>query len=328
MSPSLCKEQYYYQLTTLLQAGISSTAATRQLYAQGPRGLPDFSKALAEGTAAGMTLGDSLKCAPRSAWEPLETAMLAAAERGGKLELATRQLSQHFGLQGQLWAQVQRAMLYPLLVLHAAVVLPSITVFLGQGSYWTQLIKPLLTAYAIIAVLWIGGRWLWAQGKDSVAVDRFLNCLPGLGAWRKNLAAARFCQALGIQLQAGEMVDQAVRLSGRAAATAGLKQSSKAMAEEIKAQGCPLGPMLLGNAAFSTNLAQLLATAEMAGRLDQEANHRAQALMEEAKRAAGQSGFWLPKVLYFPIAFFAIYRIISFFANYMSGITEGLGLDG
>ena len=184
---------------------------------------------------------------------------------------------------------------------------------------------PLLFAYLIVALVWFAGRWFWRQGSTSRVIDRILNRFPGLGGWRRTLAHARFCQVLGIQLQTGDNVANAVSSAGGAAATANLAQTGQRMARQIRDEGCPLGPLLLQNRYFLPELAQVLTTAELAGRLDEESLLRARKLMDQARNSAEQSGYWVPKLLYAPSALYAIYRILQFYSGYataLGGILE------
>jgi type IV pilus assembly protein PilC len=327
MGLSSHKAQFYHQLTTLLEAGIGVQTATEHLRTQRHQRLSAFASALAYGTANGLTLAESLETAPKKQVDALETSLLSAAERGGKIELATRQLSEHYELQAQLWQQILRAMIYPIIVLHAAIVLPSVGVFVGGGgTIWEAIGKPLLIAYALVAAVWLGGRWLWEQGQWSDSIDSLLNRIPGLGSWRKSLSLARFCQALGIQLQAGENVAKAVASAGKASATANLKHATKAMAQTISQEGCPLGPLLLMSNHFNPDLAQILSTSETAGRLELESLERARKLMDTARNSAATTGMWVPKLLYAPIALYAVWRIFSFYRDYIGNLTKGLDL--
>jgi type IV pilus assembly protein PilC len=327
MGLSSRKAQFYHQLTTLLEAGIGVQTATEHLRTQRHQQLPAFASALADGTAQGLTLAEALETAPKKQVDALEISLLGAAERGGKIELATRQLSEHYELEAQLWHQILRAMVYPIIVLHAAIVLPSVGVLVGGGgTVWEAMGKPLLIAYAILALVWFGGRWLWAQGQWSDGIDALLNRIPALGTWRKSLSLARFCQALGIQLQAGENVAKAVASAGKASATANLKHATKAMAQTINAEGCPLGPLLLMSHHFNPELAQVLATSETAGRLELESLARARKLMDTARNSAATTGTWVPKLLYAPIALYAVWRIYTFYRDYLGNLTKGLDL--
>lgn len=326
MSKAAQKAQFYHQLATLLSSGLSISLSVQHLQQQQKNALHAVAAGLARGVGEGMTLGDALKSYGGSSVDSLDVAVLQAAERGGKLEIGTSYLAGYYEILSNLWAQVRSGLAYPFLVLHAAILLPSLgEIATGSPGAWMRIIQSLLIAYAVIAVVWFGVRWLHRESEWNHTLDRLLGAVPFLGSLRRSLALARFTQVLQIQLETGGTVSEAVKSAGKAAGTACLKSETKLMAQKIIDEGVPLGPLLLASKAIPSSLGQVLHTAEAVGRLDEESGRQARLLMTEATKGANSAGVWLPKLIYLPIAAYAIYRILGFYSGYIDSISNAFG---
>ena len=134
MSHAARKEQFYYQLATLLDSGLSIQSSIDHLQQQRGNAMHLLAAGLQRGVGEGMTLGDALKTYGGDEADPLDVATLRAAERGGKIEQGAKHLAEYYQLQAKLWQQIKAAMAYPLLVLHAAILLPAITVRVGLAD--------------------------------------------------------------------------------------------------------------------------------------------------------------------------------------------------
>lgn len=326
MSKAARKAQFYHQLATLLGSGLSISLSVQHLQQQQKNALHTVAAGLARGVGEGMTLGEALKTYGGASVEELDVAVLLAAERGGKLETGATYLAGYYEILANLWAQVRSGLAYPFLVLHAAIVLPSLGEIVTEApGAWMQIFRTLVIAYAVVAVVWFGLRWLHRESSWNQTLDRLLGAVPFLGRLRKSLALARFSQVLQIQLETGGSVSEAVKSAGKAAGTACLKSETKIMAQKIIDDGVPLGPMLLTSKSFPSSLAQVLHTAEAVGRLDEESGRQARLLMTEATKGANSAGVWLPKLIYVPIAAYAIYRILGFYGGYIDSINNAFG---
>lgn len=322
MTQAASKAHFYHQLTTLLSSGLGVQASARHLSSQPNHPRKDLIRCLEQGSNEGLPVHEAFKKYGRPTATAMEISLLQGAERGGKLEIGTHALAKYFDLLAAFWKSVKKAMSYPLLVLHAAIILPSLGTWLSDGDGALSLfVIPLLIAYGIMALLWRLGHWAYQRGTWDETTDLLLSALPFVGAMRRDLSLARFCQVLQIQLNTGGLVSDAIKSAGKAAATARLKIATKSMASEIIQHGKPLGPMLLCSPALPQNLAQPLHTAELVGRLDEQAGQCTEQLMAQATLASEHASKWVPKLLYAIIAFYAIYRILEFYLNYVKLLT-------
>lgn len=318
------KARFYHQLTTLLRSGISVNASMDLLERQaGPAMLPVVA-GMKHGLASGLGLGDAMREAPTVT--SMEASVMGAAERGGKLEQGARHLADYYQLIASLWRDIFTSMAYPLLVLHVAILLPGLVEVISGASIWAAMIKPLIIAWALIILVVAGGNLLWTKGSTNAGIDSFLNKIPFLGNLRRKMSLARFCKVLEIHLQTGGQVSEAVKAAGKASGSAGIMNEAMDFADIISREGCPLGPLLMGSRKFPAPLSQVLSTAESVGRMDEEAGARAEELMREAGGTATGGTVWLPRLLYAPIALYAIYKIFTMASGYYNTLSSGLDL--
>ena len=318
------KEHFYSQLATLLEAGMPVVKAAEHLTKHSSGSLGEMAGGMQRGLTEGMPLADAMKFYGGPDAELLDIAVLRSAERGGKLEIGARYLVDYYRMLTQVWKQWRHAMAYPLIVLHAALLLPAVSMVGNpDASFWKLVGIPVCIVYLFAGFLFVMANFFYRQAADNESLDSLANHLPFLGSFRRNLAQARFCQALEIQLQTGGNVSEAVKTAGQAAATAKLKHDAAEMAETIATQGCPLGPLLLKSGAISPTLAQSLNTSEAVGRLDVECGVQAHKFMEAAEQSAVLCGIWIPKLLYVVIAVFAIYKIFTFYLGGINSTLEG-----
>ena len=319
------KEHFYAQFATLLEAGMPVVKAAEHLtkHSSGPLG--EMAGGMQRGLSEGMPLADAMKTYGGSEADLLDIAVLRSAERGGKLEIGARYLVDYYRMLTQVWKQWKHAMAYPLIVLHGALLLPAVAMVGNpDASFWKLVGIPVCIVYLVAGFLFMLASLFYRQAADNESFDGVANHLPFLGGFRRNLAQARFCQALEIQLQTGGNVSEAVKTAGQAAGTARLKHDAAEMASAIATQGCPLGPLLLKSAAISPTLAQSLNTSEAVGRLDVECGVQARKFMEAAELSAALCGVWIPKLLYVLIATFAIYKIFTFYLGGISSLGSGI----
>ena len=319
------KEHYYAQFATLLEAGMPVVKAAEHLAKHSNGSLAEIAGGMQRGLQEGMPVADAIKSYGGPDAALLDIAVLRSAERGGKLEIGARYLEDYYRMLTQVWKQWKHAMAYPLIVLHAALLLPAVSMVGNpDASFWKLVGIPACVVYLLAGFLFVLANHFYRQAADNEPLDAVANHLPFLGGFRRNLAHARFCQALEIQLQTGGNVSEAVKTAGQAAGTAGLKHAAAEMAEKIATQGCPLGPLLLKSGAIFPTLAQSLNTAEAVGRLDVECGVQARKFMEAAEQSAVLCGIWIPKMLYVVIAGFAIYKILTFYLGGVSNLGSGM----
>ncbi len=314
---------FFRDLAQLTAAGVPISQAVNVL---GNEWRSDEVKAamarMKAGLAAGRTIADALS----SSLTAMEHSIIQAAERGGKLEAGFRHLEQYYQLLDQTRARVRGALLYPLFMLHAAVLLPVMVggVIAGHGPE-AILISLLLGVAGIwggLALLWWGGRWLGQIAATSTVVDQALGLVPLIGTARKRLALARWHAVVHFNIASSQRISDGLREAGRAAGGALLERASQRAAQAVD-EGTELGPALTAESAFPREMSGALAAAEFSGTLDHETLRLSRAAMAEAAGSMETSSRWLCGGFYGLVMLFTAWQILRVASGYF-GIYQRL----
>ncbi len=111
----------YSELAKFARAGFGIDKACESIIGQkgSDRTAREICRAILNGTRSGKSMADAL-AESRYPVSNLEVAMVDAAERGGKLELGFRHLAEHFRQDAEARRRIRRALVYPLVLLHFA----------------------------------------------------------------------------------------------------------------------------------------------------------------------------------------------------------------
>lgn len=313
------RAQFFRELAQLTAAGISVTQAAKVL-GQDWRGAPvrEAVAVMERGLAGGKTIADALQ----PALTPMEHGILQAAERGGKLSGGFRHLEEYYQLLDQTRARVRGAVLYPLFMLHAAVLLPAlVTAVTTGGSIAMVLLKGLMAIWLTVAVLWLAGKWLSRLAGEHSAVDRFLGWLPLIGPARRALALSRWHAVLHFNIASSQRISEGLRDAGAATRSARLIAASAAAARQVDA-GTELGPSLLAQPAFPQEMSAALASAEFTGNLDTETLRLAQESVMTASAVMETSTKRLCALVYGLVVIFTGWQILRMAAGYVGMYTN------
>jgi general secretion pathway protein F len=211
-------------------------------------------------------------------FSPLEIALVATGESSGRLDSSLRTLAAELERGKKLRNRLLQVGLYPVLLLHAALIIPTLGMVwapYGFGAYLTVVLTGLLLFWGTLAAL----ASAHAVFSRSAGYGRVLLRLPGLGAALLDTAVARFSRALSVLHGAGlplhRCVFEAAEVSGngwtraRLASAVPLLEAGSTLSDAIRPAGV-LPPQVYG----------LLATGEQSGDLERSMG-RAADLMEE-----------------------------------------------
>jgi len=185
---------------------------------------------------------------------PFEISALDVAERTGTLDLVLDQLADVLEAHQQLRERVQRAMIYPVLILILGIIVA--LVMLGvllprmqsiTGGFLAMppltrgmlMFSDLLFPWGIMGcvVILLGGllglRQLLRIPVQRVRLEAWLLHLPGQGAYRY-LLAARFARTLALLTRAGVPLVDGVALSGRATGNGWCAARAATAAEAVR----------------------------------------------------------------------------------------------
>ena len=308
------------ELARLVEAGFPIDKAADTLLSRDPdEERKRVLEALRDGLKGGKTIAGSLE----PVLSPMEHSLLEASEKGGRIAEGFSYLAEFFAMRARTRSQAIAGLMYPLLVLHLAIIPASLMLTFGKGLkyFLPTALGLLILLYAVLAVLFFGARALVAQGERDRTVDAALRRVPVLGAWRQSESLSRFCKVLEISLLAARLPSEAVTLAASASNSAMVRASAGRISEET-ASGHPLGPSMAGDPAFPIELADSLTSAEIAGSLEKEAGRWSLYFQTEANEAASLVATWLPRIIYGVAVVVVIVVAIKFMLKYLDMLTS------
>lgn len=317
------KASLYQELAKLTEADFHLDRSLTLLLGQSPKAEKRaFLEGMKRGLEAGQGIAESITKNNAAQVGGLELSLIEAGERSGKMAGAFNHLARYFSAMDGAARQARSALIYPLVLVHLAILLPELPAFIAaqdKDHPGSRMVIGLFGLWVVIfggVVAWRGLSW---RATESAGVDRWLNRVPFMGSARKHWALARFTQVAHACLLAALSMSETVRIAGRATQSGLLKKASEETAVQIEAGGT-LSSALADAGGFSTEFVNAVATAEEAGKLDDEMARWTAAETMLANEAIESASLWLPKIGYAVVALFTAYRIITM----MQGIYGGM----
>ncbi len=323
------RAELYHQLAALMTAGVAVLQALEMVGRSPPsflyrRPLADIGARIRQGA----TLAESLLS--QGAWLPaFDLALVQAAEQSGRLPECFRLLANYYNERAQLARGVINDLLYPLLVVHLAIVIfpTSQLVALISSSnpmpYLASKLVLLLPAYAVVLVLIVA-----AQGRRGEAwravVERVLCLVPGIGTARRNLALARLAAALEALISSGVSIIDGWSLAAAASGSPALKREVTSWKRRLQSGETP-GEILTGGSGFPDLFANLYHTGEVSGQLDETLRRLHNHYQEEGSRKLRLLAKWFPILIYLVVLVTIGVRIINFWTGYYRNIFDQIG---
>lgn len=311
------KIELYHDLGTMLQSGFHLDRGIELMLGQNPSaGRREWLQSLRDGLAGGSSVTEALEKRPCGS-SPLEIGLLAAGERGGRLGEACAHLAEYFELRQQSVRKALGALVYPLIVVHFAIVVPDFSKVVtgGLGAGFAGIPLRLAVLWILLAAL-AASIVLWSRAAArSVQADRLLGLVPLAGAVRQHWALARFCQVMRTGLLAALKVSESLRLAGGASQSAQMDEGARKAALKVEAGG-NLSDSLRSAGGFPFQFNNSIEMAEQSGTLDLELNRWAQAEAQLAARAQDRAAEWMPRIFYAFVVIYVASRIIGMFTGY------------
>ncbi|MEO5959640.1 MAG: type II secretion system F family protein [Opitutaceae bacterium] len=306
---------WYLQLAQQLEAGLPMAAALRSSLGTGAPA------AEVEGMAAqierGGLMDDALRATGR--WLPFADRLaLSAAVEAGQMPRTLRQLAARHEQMGAAQLRLILACAYPLLVVHAGVLLLPVVRMIDweKGFRWDA--AGYLRMVAIeLGVLWgIIGALVFLVRRENPVLRWMGGAMPGLRGYIKAQALADFSFVLGNFLEAGVPIGPAWAAAGLLTRSPELKAAAQAMDASI-ARGEPPGPKLAAWKCFPADFAALYRTGEATGQLEANLLRLTTQNQEVANRALTFVTFLYPALLFMVVAGAVAYFVISIYAGYL-----------
>ncbi len=267
---------FFRELATLVNSGVSIGEALSIL--QTRPGSPELRAAIndaAKRVSHGERFSEVMAKHPK-VFSALNLAMIAAGERGGRLDAMLNEVADYLEKEQELRRMLSRETFYPKILVGAAIFIPLIAqmviagVMIGVGAAIVVGLKALagyLVFFLVIAALWFAYRKYRETDQGAQNIDRAKLSLPVLGAVISQLAWAKICRAIGALYKAGLTTAQALELAGPASGNRALQATLTKAIPHVQ-RGVPLSEALTKGGYIPDLPLRMLQTGEKTGDID------------------------------------------------------------
>jgi type IV pilus assembly protein PilC len=324
------RAELYHQLGQLMSAGIPIVRALEQIERRPPASAyhQPLQRLLNE-IAKGATLAESLQ---RLDWLPaFDLALIGAGEQSGRLDTCFRLLADYYNDRARVIKQVISQLIYPVGLIHLAALIFFIVLPFAASQFNASLTLLFAKAALILSPLY-GAVALMIYATQSkhgenwrARIESLLRPVPILGTARHYLALSRLAAALEALISAGVNIFEAWDLAATASGSPALRRAvaawkSRVVAGQMPSEAVRLCPL------FPETFANLYASGEISGKLDDSLRHLSRLYNEDGSRKLTAFATWTPRLVYMLVALFIGYKIIQFYTGYfnqISTITNG-----
>jgi type IV pilus assembly protein PilC len=308
--------EFYEQLGTMIEAGVSIVKALRTAERNTPRPLRLVSRQLADACEAGTPLHLAMQDRFMK-FDRLDCQTVTISEQSGMLDAGLKSLARYHDLRAIARRKLITASILPSIILSAAVFisrLPKLVLAMfGQGQYsiGRYLIDTVGLLAAIAGVIVLGRmafRWVFTIPVWNVAAERFVRCLPVIGRLRFDYALSQWLSSMRMMLNAGMGMIQALELASRNSPSPLLRDAHDKFSPLLGSH-MDVSEALRTARLFPEDLLQMWATGEQSGKMDDMLDRLARMYEDRWRRSIEVFAAWLPRVAYVFVALFIIVQI-------------------
>lgn len=240
-------------------------------------------------------------------WLPWEASVLGAAEHSGRRELFYQRLTQYYTSRATRLRKLKARMLYPYAVFIFALVLGPLPA-LAQGAidgtgYLARTLLPLLLLFASQALL-IAQLRRWRAGLQGMPA-----ALSGLAYLRRQQQRDGLA-LLALLLQAGLAAHDACACLRQHLQGDWLQQRLRRMQNALRQGAGVTEALAQGNLLPDSQAEQLIASGELAGRLEASLQQVVNDLDRQLDEQLDSLAEWLPRLVYALVVGFVISRLL------------------
>jgi type II secretory pathway component PulF len=317
-----------------LSAGLSVHDVFRQQSQRGPAAVRPVAERVAASLATGASLIDSLETC-KSKFPPMFLSLARVGEETGHMPEAFRELEQYFTMEQKLRRQFISQSILPVVQFFFAVFLIAglifilgkiaesrpgtapIAIFGLSGSRGA--VRFLVLVLGTVATLIAAYIFFKTQFRNLAFMEALLLRVPVLGGCLEAIAMSRLCVAMHLTLDSGITIMNAMRLSLDATGNNAFSVHAKQVTAVLKSKK-PLSEALLLVRPLPPAFLDLVASAEVAGKVPEMARQQAEYYQEEASRRMTGVTRLASGMLYMTYAGCAIFAIFSVAMVYIDNI--------
>ncbi len=311
------RSRFYASLAVAFDAGLAVDQALG-LVTEEPFATP--ARRLRDAVGRGASLADAM-ARQGAAFTSFEVHALAAGEASGRVVDVLRRLAAHFEDRGRTRDRLGQALLYPVILLHAAVLLPPLFVLFRDGiaAYLATVVPPLVAVYALAALAFYLARVLTADEGRRRGAARLVRRLPLVGPIVHGLALADYAYSAGTLHTSGVPLVKALYTSATASRNALVQAAGRRVAASVE-QGDAFWEALTREAeAFPRLFVETVKVGEIAGRLDDALERAEKTWRQEAETALERLTIVLPVLALAAVGAVVAWVVVRFLKAVFAG---------
>jgi type II secretory pathway component PulF len=321
------RAELYHQFAQLTSAGIGVMPALEQIKRNPPgRSFREPLGDLLNRLTQGFTFSESLQ--KLGSWLPeFDIALIEAGERSGRLDASFRLLADYYNDRARLAKQMISQLIYPVGLIHFAALVFLVVLPFAASQFNASLLWLFGKAVLILSPLYLITFFLIyaTQGKHGekwrALIESSARPIPILGTARRFLALARLAAALEALINAGVNIIEAWDLAAVASGSPALRRTVENWKPEVIAGRTP-AEVVREHREFPEMFANLYASGEVSGKLDETLKRLYAYYQEEGARKLHAFAQWVPRLIYFIIAGVIAYKVVTFYTGYFQQVND------
>lgn len=247
---------------------------------------------------------------------PLESSLVRAAQEAGALAHIHEQLAQRYDEQARHAADLVSRLLLPAGVLVLVLTVKPLPALIGGSlsvaGYLAAVVLPVLALCALLSgarVLW--RRWQQRRTERPGQFDDLLLALPVLGSLQRRADLRNYCDSLGLLLEAGMPVLDALPRASSAMNNPRLRRDFASLAPRVAA-GQSLARAFEGlSFPGKAMLIGVLNAGEATGRPGEALLHFARLQAQQLAASEQMLASWAPRLFYLAVAIWMAYGLLT-----------------
>ena len=315
------KSFLYRRFSAMMTAGISFLTALTHLSSSPPESVQRMAHFLLQGIQQGDSLASRMEKADKRIFESFEIAAVRAGEISGTLAEIFENLADHYESQAKIVEKLLSGLTYPILLLHAAILIPAVpSLFLsGPLRFFLSGILPLILLYSVVGILLYGIKRIKDTPILREEIEKAILAIPLVGPMIRDTALIRGFNAYLTLYKAGVPVIDAIPVAADATANIAIKKDFLHALPFLK-EGNPLSMGFSTSQYIRPDIIGMLKSGEESGTIDAMLGKVLDYLSFECKEKIERFATILPVLLYLIIAAYIAFIVISFYTGYLHQI--------
>jgi len=315
------KAVFYRQMGVMLKSGLSLLKALDNLVSgRQEKSLRDITSILRKGVVSGKSFAGQMELCS-GVFTRLETSVIRGGERSGNLTEVFTQLAVHFEFLQNIKSKLISGMVYPVFLLHAAIIIPAVPALIlgGAVQFFKAVLPPFILIYGCAAAVIVFRKTVSHSSPAAQAWDTFVISVPVFGKLIITISMVRFLQAFTSLYVAGIGIIESVQIATQAM---GNSMMEKEMLKSLPLlrEGKLLSESLTNNSYIPPVVLDMLKSGEVSGKMDETLSRVSGYLQDEVETTIQRVITILPVIIYLLVAMYIAFIVISFYARYLGQI--------